>query len=476
VPTNRVDQILGLAVDEVGEALACVPEDQWFERKSIRVAAKDFAVALVALANAEGGIAVVGLHDGTVEGVRHHTGRVNDLRQAPLNHTQPPVRTHFEQVSCRNERGELDTVLVARVAPGEVVHELKNGDCYLRVGDESRKLGFAQRQELHYDRGSAPYDGQAVADCSIEDLDRSSLEAYRHAAGGSGSFTGLLKARSLLTATGAVTVAGYLLFAEHPQGSFPHAHVRILQFQDEHRGTGRRFNLDDARDQRIEGSIPTMIQRAAETIDAWVPRRRALAASGTFEGQPIVPRDAWLEGLVNAVIHRSYSAAGDHIRVEIYPDRIEIESPGRFPGLLDPRHPIEIGRYARNPRIARVGTDLRIGQELGEGIKRIFDEMRLRGLTDPAYTQTSGSVRLVLDSAHRIGPDIAARLPKGALALLDILREVGRPLGTGQVVDLSGRSRPTITKQLAALREQELVHWDGRSDKDPRATWSLKQS
>jgi len=189
-----------------------------------------------------------------------------------------------------------------------------------------------------------------------------------------------------------------------------------------------------------------------------------------------VPRDAWLEGLVNAVIHRSYSAAGDHIRVEIYPDRIEIESPGRFPGLLDPRHPIEIGRYARNPRIARVGTDLRIGQELGEGIKRIFDEMRLRGLTDPAYTQTSGSVRLVLDSAHRIGPDIAARLPKGALALLDILREVGRPLGTGQVVDLSGRSRPTITKQLAALREQELVHWDGRSDKDPRATWSLKQS
>jgi len=82
---NRVDQILGLAVDEVGEALACVPEDQWFERKSIRVAAKDFAVALVALANAEGGIAVVGLHDGTVEGVRHHTGRVNDLRQALLN-------------------------------------------------------------------------------------------------------------------------------------------------------------------------------------------------------------------------------------------------------------------------------------------------------------------------------------------------------------------------------------------------------
>jgi len=62
----------------------------------------------------------------------------------------------FDQVSCRNQHGELDTVLVARVAPGEMVHELENGDCYLRVGDESRMLGLAQRQELQCDRGSAP--------------------------------------------------------------------------------------------------------------------------------------------------------------------------------------------------------------------------------------------------------------------------------------------------------------------------------
>ena len=471
--TNRVDQILALPATEVGQALAKVPEDQWFERKSIRIAAKDFAIVLVALANAEGGTAVVGLHGGKVEGVRHHTSRVNDLRQAPMDHSRPPVRTHFEQVTCRNDDGELDTVLVARVAPGESAHELTNGECYLRVGDESRKLGFAQRQELHYDRGSAPYDGQALTGCTVEDLHRPSLEAYRRAAGGTSSFTRLLKARSLLTPAGEITVAGYLLFAEHPQERFPHAHVRVLQFQDQHRGTGRRLSLDDARDQRLEGSIPTMIEQATHVIDQWIPRRRALGATGTFQGLPIVPRDAWLEGVVNAVIHRSYSAAGDHIRVEIYPDRIEIESPGRFPGLVDPRYPLEIGRFARNPRIARVSADLRIGQELGEGIKRIFDEMRLRGLTDPIYTQTSGSVRLVLDGAARVAPGVAARLPNGSLGILDILRQADRPLGTGHLVSLSGRSRPTVTKQLSALRDHGLVVWVGQSDKDPRATWTL---
>lgn len=186
-----------------------------------------------------------------------------------------------------------------------------------------------------------------------------------------------------------------------------------------------------------------------------------------------MPRDAWLEGLVNAVIHRSYSAAGDHIRFEIFPNRIEIHSPGRFPGLADPRSPLDISRYARNPRIARVCSDLRIGQELGEGIKRMFDEMRNRGLTDPIYFQTQGSVRLVLEASSRIPVDVAAVLPKGADSLLDLLRTAQRPLGTGQLVDLSGLSRPTVTKQLAALRDHKLVVWEGKSDRDPRAEWRI---
>jgi ATP-dependent DNA helicase RecG len=53
-------------------------------------------------------------------------------------------------------------------------------------------------------------------------------------------------------------------------------------------------------------------------------------------------------------------------------------------------------RFARNPRIARVCADMRIGEELGEGIKRIFDEMRFAGLAEPVYQQTNASVRLIL--------------------------------------------------------------------------------
>lgn len=60
----------------------------------------------------------------------------------------------------------------------------------------------------------------------------------------------------------------------------------------------------------------------------------------------MVPEDAWLKGSVNAVVHRSYSLAGDHIRVDIFDDWMEIHSPGRLPGIVDLADPREAPRLA----------------------------------------------------------------------------------------------------------------------------------
>lgn len=193
-----------------------------------------------------------------------------------------------------------------------------------------------------------------------------------------------------------LTVAGVLLFGTEPQALFPEAHVRVLKYRGTERGSGERQQL--ALDERVEGPIPRMLVAARQVILENQPRRRALGRNGVFEDVPLVPEDAWLEGLVNAVVHRSYSVAGDHIRVELFDDRIEISSPGRFPGLVNLSTPFEAPRFARNPRIARVCADLRFGQELGEGIRRIYDEMRLAGLKDPVYRQTAASVRLTLSA------------------------------------------------------------------------------
>lgn len=466
---SEVDRTLELSGEALVAALTDLVEGQYLERKSGRVSAKDLAVPLVAMANSEGGVIVVGLHGGQPDGVPE--GKVNDLRQASLDHTEPPVRCSVDEREVPGSDGVARTLLILRVDPSESMHRLTNGTVYLRVGDESRKLSAAQSQELAYDRGAVMYEAAPVR-MEVADLDGSQLEAYRSVLGAS-TVESMLRARDLVDRQGSVTTAACLLFDDRPQTTFPNALIRVLRYGDTERGTGRSMSLEDGADLRFEGSIPAQIHRAAATIEDLMPKWRQLTDAGRFEPRPRIPRDAWLEGLVNAVIHRSYSMMGDHIRVEIFPNRIEIHSPGRFPGIVNPDRPLEIDRYARNPRIARVCSDLGITRELGEGIRRIFEEMRGRGLVDPVYTQSSAAVRLVLWASDALPSEVLARLTPSARAILDVMRQGQRPMGTGEISDLADVTRMTATRALRQLQDEGLVTWDGRTAKDPRATWRM---
>lgn len=467
----QLDETKLLSMDhaERQSLLATTPEDQWLERKSARVTADVFAKSIIGMANAEGGLVVVGISDGAVEDPSADTRHINELRRVPQTHCAPPPRVRFAELPV----GDGKVVLLADVSPGRTVHESTSGHCYLRVGDSTMKLSAAQREELLYDRGAAEYEARPMPGITTSSLDSSLVAGLRKAIGVQGGDERVLAARSLLDLHGEVTIAAFLLLAPRPQELMPHAHVRVLRYLSAHAGTGGRQSLADDGDRRIEGPIPHVIEQAAALVDEWMPRRRALREDGKFGPVDVVPRDAWLEGLVNAVVHRSYSMAGDHIRVHLYPDRVEIESPGRFPGIVDPERPLEIARYARNPRIARVCNDLGITQEKGEGIVRIFDEMRMRGLADPIYRQTSGSVRLTLLSTPRLDAETEARLPGGAHGVLEVLRAAGRPLGTGEIAAGIGRQRPATLRALKALQEVGEVVWEGKSAKDPRATWRL---
>lgn len=465
----QADIALGRPLTVRAAAVAAVAEDQWFDRKSIRTKPKDLAPLLVAFANAEGGTIVIGMHAGEVEGIHRYKDQDNGLRQASIDFTDPPVRMRVETVNCM--RGDVvDELLVLRVSPGDRVHRTKGGDCFLRVGDETRSLSHAQETELLYDRGQAQYDGEPANGATRDDLDSVMVKAFA-AEIGHPDGDRVLNARSLLTRDRQLTNAAILLFGKRPEVFFPSAFVRVIKYLGVQRETGSRMNITD--DERFEGAIPVVIRDAQAAIDRLMPTRRMLGPEGRFVEAPIVPRDAWLEGLVNAVVHRSYSLAGDHVRVEIFPNRVEIESPGRFPGLVDVANPTRIPRFARNPRIARVCFDFHITQELGEGIRRIFEEMRRAGLAEPMYRQTPGSVRLVMTASPALDPRLAATLPPGSLDVLRLLEHSDRQLGTGDVADMLKISRPTTLKRLNALQAAGLVAWHGKSSRDPRAYWTV---
>src|SRR5687768_5914707 len=133
------------------------------------------------MANAEGGTVVVGLSDGTVEGVDRSGERLNAWRQVSLDFTVPPVPIDVHAVACVNARNEPDHLLVIEVRPSEQVHANFRDEVWLRLGDENRLLRFEQRQELLYDKGQASFEATVVPDLSARKLNARLMGAYARA-------------------------------------------------------------------------------------------------------------------------------------------------------------------------------------------------------------------------------------------------------------------------------------------------------
>lgn len=456
--------------------IATKVEDQWFDRKSVRVDPAALANVLVGFANADGGTLVIGVeNDGTVSGVDAHPDRVNRLRQAAMNFTSPPVRHTVDLVPCSSATGGPDHVLVLEVHPSDQLHRTHRDEVYRRVGDETRRLGEDDIRELAFDKGERPFDGMPAPDVTIADLDRAALRTFADRIGAGDDVERAMQARGLVASRQGdevLTWSSLLLFGRSPQAWLPGAHVRILRYDGLQANPGTRGNL--VFDRRVAGTLSNQIAAAQEIMAHQIRQVTRLdERTGRFVTIPELPEFAWLEAIVNAVTHRSYSRHGDHIRVILFDDRLEVESPGRLPGPVRLDN-IRRTRYSRNPRISRTLADLGLVQELNEGMKRLFDEMARANLPEPLLRQTDSGFVVTLYNRFRLGPDEISRmldlLPTAVHAVLDRLIELGR-VTTGEAADLSGLSVPTIRRYFAALEHAVLLERVASSATDPQAFW-----
>lgn len=459
-----IDYLQSLSTSKAIQILQTSPENQWFDRKSGRVDPKQIAPLISAFANTEGGLIAVGIENKSLTPISPE--RINKFRREIRDIIAPIPRHDFYELEVNNAQ----FILLIEVVKSTEIHFTSDKEAYIRAGDSTKKLTHTQLTELEYDRGARNFE-DTLSQSTLKDLDLPLLEAYANKIGAPNPERALY-ARGMLTKTQEAKVCALLLFSKNPQMEFPSAFVRVLSYSETDRGTGRQQSLKVGGDIRCEGPLTSQITKAVEAVRKLIPRHRILGVNGKFTNQPIIPEGAWIEGIVNAVVHRSYSISGDHIRVEIFPNRLVITSPGRFPGLADPTSPTEIIRHARNPRIARTCAELDLTQELGEGIRRIFSEMRQVGLVDPTYKQTPQNVVLTLHALDNISEEIRKVLGP-AVNTLEKLRTANQPLGTGEIVNLTGQTRQTALRHLNLLRSNGLIRWEGKSANDPRATWSV---
>lgn len=381
------------------QELLKLPEGQLLARKSARLSPRDLANLLIGFANADGGTLLLGVEEGAVEGFLQYEGKVDSLLPAALAFCRPPVRVQPFWLPCTNRRGLEDRVLAVEIQPGEKIHSNSKDEVYLREGDRTRKLDFEERLQLVYDRGEASYELTEVGQATLEDLELGLLREYAARLETSLEPAELLLARGLARRQDGelkVNCAGILLFAEDPSVFLPRPGLRILRYEGTSTETGPRMNL--VKDVTLELPLPTLIVEAQRSISAQLRDFTRLGPKGLFETVPEYPPFAWQEAIVNAVCHRAYSISGSQIEVRLFDDRMEVESPGRLPGLVRLAN-LRQAHYSRNPRIARVLTEFGFVRELGEGVDRMIDEMSSYGLEEPQFREEGYSVVVTLRNA-----------------------------------------------------------------------------
>lgn len=454
-------------------------EDHWFDRKSIRIQPDTLANTLVAFANAEGGTILIGVNDaGEIEGIDKFPDKVNELRWAAVTFTTPPVTHSVRLIECTSRLGMPDHVLALEVPPSSSVHKNKNGDAYRRAGSSNRKLGFEELLELSHDKGLVIYDSSPVAGSTYRDLNANRVEEFVSSVGGTTDPKIILKARGLLAEQSSSlvpTVAAVLLFSDNPERFIPSAFVRVLKYNGTQPQYGRANNASF--DQRISGSLVTQIAEAERVLSDLLPNFiRFSEATGRFETVPSIPKSVWYEAIVNAVTHRSYSQQGDHIRIALFDDSLEVSSPGRLPGLVRLDN-IRYTRFARNPRIARVLADLELVKELNEGINRMFSDMALAGLPEPELRQPDAGFKVTLYArTQSSGGSATSEWDNSVIQfILQDLNLTGRA-SIALTVAGTGLSAPTVRRHFQRLSDAGIIERVARSATDPRAYWILRQT
>lgn len=299
-------------------------------------------------------------------------------------------------------REDNKDALILSVAAGRTTPYYYKADgimeAYVRVGNESVAAPDYVVNELILKGTNRSFDA-LITDARKEDYSFTLLEAtYRER-------TGLRLEASdyisfgLADKDGLLTNAGKLLTDQHIV-------YNSRVFCTRWNGLEKGSIFDDALDDKeYEGNLVYLLQSSCDFVRNNSKVRFVKEARYRVDKPDYADR-AVTEALVNALIHRDYIVAGSEVHIDMYDDRLEIQSPG---GMFEGK-PIQecdinaIGSVRRNPVIADLFHRMKYMERRGSGLKKILSETaKLPGYSKdlkPGFFSTASDFRVVLKNIN----------------------------------------------------------------------------
>jgi len=351
----------------------------------------------VCLANSRGGCLILGISKkGEVKGCPGID--TAEVKKIIYDGTRPPILVEAEEfLTPTGER-----LLVVTVPESPTIHATSAGLRLHRVGRDCQPLYPAQEMRLRVAKGDLDYTDLLVEAATLDDLDPLEIERLRRTIERevraeatrkrylSFDHEELLRALQLLRreeGTWQPTMAALLLvgkekaLSEHlPQHQIIYMHMKGEMDYD------RRLDL--------KGPLLACLSRLEETVALYNQVHPLYQGMYRFD-VPDWPEPVVREALLNAMIHRDYTAS-EAINIRHYPDRLQVGNPGGFPGDISPDNIIYHEPQHRNPRLAAVFHQIGLVEYVGFGVDRIYYHLLRYGKEAPLYEHGRDFVRLTI--------------------------------------------------------------------------------
>ena len=382
-------------------AVLAEPEGQQlaFVRRAFRT--DELAETLAALANAQGGLVLVGVsgRGKKLEGVADAAAARLAALDAALACTPPLVLPLPESAPVG------DIMLLALAVPAGLPHVYSVHGKYLRrAGASNQPIPPDALRKLLIERGETSWERLVPEGATLADLDQHKLAAYVRRAGTAAETDPLaflfrrgclarlpgsepVSGASFPVSAYVPTNAGLLLFGRDVDRFFPQCEVTLVRYRG--REMSDEFLREDIRD-----TLAETVRRAEMWLSEHMRRGSKMVG---LERQDWVqfPQGAVREALVNAVAHRDYTIRGEGIRIALFGDRLECYSPGRLPGHMTVENIVE-ERFSRNETLVQVLADFGLIERLGYGIDRMLRQMDEAGLPPPEFRDTAAGFLVTL--------------------------------------------------------------------------------
>jgi len=358
---------------------------------------------VVALANTEGGVLLLGVEDdGTVTGAKPRHGRgidVTKLRAAIFNNTVPSVNTRISVVQHGGS-----PVLAIEVDPYPEPCATASGKALRRtIGPDGRPqtVPFYPRDQRsrRVSLGLLDFTAQPAQPAKFEDLDPLAFERLRQ------TISRLSGDRSLLRLNDK-ELAKALRLVETRQGKLiPNLAGLLLLGRNEvlrevvptHRVF---FQVLDAQGNVRSNEVfeQPLVQLLEELEQRFAARNEEREMTvGMFRlPVPDYSPEGFREAVNNAVLHRDYARL-DAVYVQWHPDHLLITNPGGFPEGITLDNILVHEPKPRNPRLAEAFRRIGLVEQTGRGVDKIFLGQLRYGRPIPDYSRTDATgVRVVL--------------------------------------------------------------------------------